>query len=108
MVVAKEGFKSMADTRGTVTGVFGRVPEDEVAACRELYLAAHPEAYWVDFGDFHYMRMKEIVQCNYIGGFGRATKVCCRELRHGDACSSMRQRMQSDNAIGALFRFLPP
>lgn len=37
---------------------------------------AHPDAFWVDFGDFDYMRMDTVVQCNLIAGFGRATKAC--------------------------------
>lgn len=51
------------------------MPDDEKPACRELYLAKHPDAFWVDFGDFDYMRMDTIVQCNLVAGFGRASKV---------------------------------
>jgi hypothetical protein len=76
LVVAKEGFASMSDARCVVTGIFSSV-EDEADAveCRELYLKKHPEAYWIDFGDFSYIRMNEVVACNFVGGFGRASPV---------------------------------
>jgi hypothetical protein len=76
LIVANEGFASMTDARCSVTGVFSEVEnKEDAAACRELYLKRHAEAYWIDFGDFSYIRMDEVVACNFVGGFGRAAAV---------------------------------
>jgi hypothetical protein len=87
MVVTQEGFASMSDARCTVMGRFSPVEGAvETAAAREAYLARHPEAFWVDFGDFSYLRMNDVVAANLIAGFGRATKVgtiCLESLGTG-------------------------
>lgn len=86
LVVANGGFSSMSDARCTITGTFTEVTDEaDAAACREAYMAKHPEAYWVDFGDFSYLRMDEVVTANYIGGFGRAAKARC-PLCHACQC----------------------
>jgi hypothetical protein len=95
MVVAQDGFSSMNQARCTVSGRFVTV-EDEAdkAAAREEYLKRHPEAFWVDFGDFSFMQMREIVSVGYIGGFGRISKVrrlsvneCWSRICWSTACS---------------------
>lgn len=56
--------------RVTVMGRVLRVPQEERAALRDLYLARHPTAKdWMDFGDFAFYRM-EIVEIYFVGGFG--------------------------------------
>ena len=75
-VVAQAGFDDMSQARCTVTGTFTGVEDaDEVAAAREAYLKVHSEAFWIDFGDFSYLRMDDVVAANLIAGFGRAHKV---------------------------------
>ena len=44
----------------------------ERPALKALYLQAHPNAFWVDFGDFAFYRMDRLVGCRYVGGFARA------------------------------------
>ena len=44
------------------------------AAQSEL-VQVHPDAFWVDFGDFDFLRMTEVAGCNLIAGFGRAFQV---------------------------------
>ena len=76
VVVAHPDFSSMSDARCTVTGTFATVSgQDDVAQAREAYLKRHPDSFWVDFGDFSFLRMDDVVEANYIGGFGRAAKV---------------------------------
>ena len=56
--------------RVTLMGTASKVPEEELAALRDLYLARYENArYWVDFSDFAFYRM-EIVDLYYVGGFG--------------------------------------
>ena len=51
---------------GSVT----KVPKEDVAQVRELYLARHANAsYWVDFKDFGFFRMA-IADIYFVGGFG--------------------------------------
>ncbi|XP_015070936.1 uncharacterized protein LOC107015242 [Solanum pennellii] len=42
----------------TVHGDAVPVPETEKEGIRATYLARHPKAFWVDFGDFHFMRIE--------------------------------------------------
>jgi len=57
-------------SRVTLVGNVAPVPEDDVAAVRELYLARYANSkYWVDFDDFSFYRMG-VVDVYYVGGFG--------------------------------------
>lgn len=60
----------LAAARATLIGRAEPVPESEVAAARELYLAAHETSkYWVDFADFGFFRLT-VADVYYVGGFG--------------------------------------
>lgn len=85
IVVAREGFSNMNQARCTITGRITTLEDDaERAAAREDYLARHPEAFWVDFGDFSFMQMREITAVGYVGGFGGIHKVwLCIRLVQG-------------------------
>ena len=57
-------------SRVTLVGNIQRIPEDEVAEARELYLQRYANSkYWVDFDDFSFYRM-DVVDVYYVGGFG--------------------------------------
>jgi heme iron utilization protein len=57
-------------SRVTLVGNVGLVPEADVAAAREAYLARHANSkYWVDFEDFSFYRM-DLVDIYFVGGFG--------------------------------------
>jgi len=73
-VTAKE-FKSAADGRVSLIGRVNRVPAEAASGLRERYLARHRDAHWVDFGDFNYYSMSEIVGIRLVGGFGTAGNV---------------------------------
>ncbi len=56
--------------RVTLMGSVTKVPKEDVAQIRELYLARHANAsYWVDFNDFGFFRMA-IADIYFVGGFG--------------------------------------
>lgn len=81
-----EGFQSAADARVTLVGDMEAIEDDDgVAAARETYLAKHPDAFWVDFGDFSWHRMTATKGARLIGGFARAGGV------DGDAYASATQ-----------------
>ena len=68
-------WQDLSDARVTLTGDMTPVPDAEVAAVRDLFLAKHPDCFYVDFGDFAFYRMDNIVAANFIGGFGRVAQV---------------------------------
>nr|XP_023922299.1 uncharacterized protein LOC112033752 isoform X2 [Quercus suber]POE98123.1 hypothetical protein CFP56_43257 [Quercus suber] len=47
------------------------VSENDIAAIRTAYLARHPNAFWVDFGDFQFMRIVPKV-VRYVSGVATA------------------------------------
>jgi putative heme iron utilization protein len=64
------GGDPLGASRVTLVGNVLPVPEVDLAAARELYLARHANSkYWVDFEDFSFYRL-EVVDIYYVGGFG--------------------------------------
>jgi heme iron utilization protein len=56
--------------RATLVGTAEPLPEHDIAADRENYLARHENSrYWVDFSDFSFFRLQPI-DLYYVGGFG--------------------------------------
>jgi len=73
LTVTAPGFAGAADARVTLTGTVTKIEDtDETAEARAAYLAKHPDAFWVDFGDFAWHRMDAIVGARLVGGFARA------------------------------------
>ena len=73
LTVTAPGFTGAADARVTITGTVEPIAEeDDAKAAREAYLAKHPDAFWVDFGDFSWHRMDGILGARLVGGFARA------------------------------------
>jgi hypothetical protein len=68
-------FQDMSDARVTLTGDMVPVPDGERAAMRDLYLAKHPDAFYIDFGDFSFYRMDNIAVAHLNGGFARFSQV---------------------------------
>jgi len=79
VTICANGFESVADARVSLSGIVRRVAESQTAETREAYLRKHPGAYWVDFGDFAWYEMTEIVACRIVGGFARAASVSATE-----------------------------
>jgi len=78
LVVAAKEFKGAADGRVTLMGITTRIPSEEKDAAKEVYMAKHPNAFWADFGDFHFYRM-EVEKVNFVGGFARAGSISAEE-----------------------------
>ena len=84
LTVTAPGFTGAADARVTITGTVAPITDaaDQKAA-RETYLAKHPDAFWVDFGDFSWHRMDGILGARLVGGFARAGGVSGEEYAAG-------------------------
>jgi len=73
LTVAAPGFKGMNDGRVTLQGRVREVTDDaKKAFIREHYLAKNPDAFYVDFPDFRWFVMGDIVAVRVVGGFARA------------------------------------
>lgn len=60
----------LGSARATLVGEAEPVPQTEIAAARECYLARHENSrYWVDFADFSFFRLQPR-DVYYVGGFG--------------------------------------
>jgi putative heme iron utilization protein len=72
LTVAAKDFKGAADGR---VNLMGRVElirnSDEKEAAKAIYLQKHPNAFWVNFGDFNWFRMT-VDKVRFVGGFARA------------------------------------
>ena len=68
-------MQSLQDARFILMGTAVLLPEEEQAAAREAYLAKHPHAFYVDFGDFRWFRMEGLKPARFNGGFARAATV---------------------------------
>eukprot|EP01036_Dinobryon_divergens_P022988 gene22988-31295_t len=77
-VLAKD-FKGAAEGRVVIIGKIKKVdPSTEteaIAKLRTKYLSRHKDAYWIDFGDFSFFSMYEIVAVRYVGGFAMAGSI---------------------------------
>lgn len=79
LTVAAKEFKGAADGRVNLMGQATLIKdEDTVKEAKELYLAKHPKAFWVEFGDFNWFRM-DVEQIRFVGGFARAGSVTSEE-----------------------------
>jgi putative heme iron utilization protein len=91
-------------SRVTLVGNAVLVPEAEVAAARELYLARYPNSkQWVDFEDFSFYRL-DVLDVYYVGGFGVMGWVTAEEYYAGgpdplaDVAGEIIQHMNQDHA----------
>jgi len=72
LTVTSKDFKGAPDGRVSLMGTVEKAPAGEVDRLKEAYLAKHPGAFWVNFGDFNWFRMKEIIDIRFVGGFAMA------------------------------------
>jgi heme iron utilization protein len=90
-------------SRVTLVGNVLRIPEQEVAEARELYLGRYANSkYWVDFEDFSFYRL-DVVDIYYVGGFGVMGWVSASEYDRSqpdplaDSMSEIIQHMNADH-----------
>ena len=91
-------------SRITLIGNVERIPEDDMAEARTLYLARHQNSkYWVDFDDFSFYRMA-VIDLYYVGGFGVMGWVEAAQYEHAmpdplsDAAAGILEHMNTDHA----------
>jgi len=85
LVTQSEAPDPLGASRLTLMGEVARIPGEESAGVRKIYLARHESArYWVDFEDFAFYRM-EVTDVYYVGGFGVMGWVTAEEYLHAEA-----------------------
>jgi putative heme iron utilization protein len=75
------GFAGMQDARATLTCVARALEGEAAAAARAVFMAAHPDAFWADFGDFSWWRLDPTGGARVVAGFGRAGSVSADQYR---------------------------
>lgn len=77
LCVTAKGFEGAADGRVTLIGDVKRCSKEEVErdGLAALYKTKHPNAFWIDFGDFTFFRMHNLKAVNFVGGFARAGSI---------------------------------
>jgi putative heme iron utilization protein len=70
LVTQSDAPDPLGAARLTLLGEVAKLPVEDIALARKIYLARHDNArYWVDFDDFAFYRM-EITDAYFVGGFG--------------------------------------
>ncbi|KAL7438041.1 hypothetical protein ACHAXM_005973 [Skeletonema potamos] len=82
VTIASKEFKGAADGRVNLMGKVTLLPKEEKEAAKAAYLSKHPGAFWVEFGDFNWFRMDEIIDVRFVGGFARAGSVTPEEYKN--------------------------
>ncbi len=104
-----DGTDPLARGRVTLLGLLRAVDGDaECAVARERYLGANPDAaYYIDFGDFTFLRLV-VDHVRYVGGYGRMSWVEAAEYRRAapdplvDAATGIIEHMNADHANGQV------
>lgn len=90
-------------SRVTLIGNAAKIPQDETAEARKLYLDRYANSkYWVDFDDFSFYRM-DVVDVYFVGGFGVMGWVAAEEYNTAeadplaDAAAGIIEHMNADH-----------
>ena len=68
--------QAMSQARFTLTGTARELPEEEQEAAKQLFLKRNPNSFWVNFGDFSWWRLDDLVAVRFNLGFAQAGQVC--------------------------------
>merc|ERR1719502_1055573 len=104
LTVLANDFKGAAEGRCVLIGEMSKLSDDNVASYREIYMKKHPDAFWIDFGDFSYFKMDSIQSIRYIGGFARAGSITSQDYLKAKAdpiaafASHVMNHMNEDHA----------
>ena len=79
LTVMASDFKGAAEGRVVMIGDTVALDDSQKSAYRDMYLKRHPDAFWIDFGDFSYWKLNSLKSLRYIGGFARAGSLSPRE-----------------------------
>ena len=61
-------------------GTAVKVDKEDIEAAKELYRKKHPDAFWVDFGDFTWFRL-DVEKIHFVGGFGKIGGVPIKDYK---------------------------
>ena len=74
-VKVRSCLQGMSSGRVTVSGRVAILEGAEAADAKSAFLAKNPQSFWVEFGDFSWFRMDDVVTARLVGGFGRIKQV---------------------------------
>lgn len=103
LCVTEPSFIGAADARAVFVGEMRALADDEAATAQAAYLRQHPDAFWVQFGDFTMFRLENIREVSFVGGFARAGTVAFEEYTTAevDPCTDfaapVMQHMNEDH-----------
>lgn len=75
LTIAKDTFRGVSDARVSISGTMELIDRENVELmekAKATFMSKHPDAFWVDFGDFRWFRMITMVDARLVGGFARA------------------------------------
>jgi hypothetical protein len=75
LLITEPTIQSATQKRVLFTGNLNEIKDNELDHYKELYKKYHTNAYWIDYIDFNFYRMDEILQIFYVGGFSSATQI---------------------------------
>lgn len=75
LLITEPTIQSPVQKRVLFTGYLNKVNDDETQSYKNIYKKYHTDAYWIDYIDFNFYRMDEILQIFYVGGFSSATQI---------------------------------
>lgn len=88
LTVQAPGFRGASDARTTVTGRARKVTDEgRLKVLKERYRQKHPNAFWVEFGDFAMYETMDLVQVRLVGGFARAGSIKPEEFAQAEVDS---------------------
>ena len=115
VTIASKEFKGAADGRVNLMGQCKLLPREEIESAKAIYLKKHPNAFWVNFGDFNWFRL-EIEAIRFVGGFARAGGISPQEYKAAkpDPISEFGQQiakhMNEDHmmeTVAMISRYIP-
>jgi hypothetical protein len=101
------GTNLLALARVTLVGQMHKLADDERDAGLDLYLTAHPSAFYASFHDFSVYRL-EVANVRYVGGFGRMSWVTAEQYAAAEpdpllpVAEGIQRHMNDDHADALL------
>ena len=65
----------MSQARFTLTGTARELSGAEQEAAKQTFLKRNPDSFWVNFGDFSWWRLEDLVSVRFVLGFAQAGQV---------------------------------
>eukprot|EP00590_Aulacoseira_subarctica_P005690 CAMPEP_0172430378 /NCGR_PEP_ID=MMETSP1064-20121228/54192_1 /TAXON_ID=202472 /ORGANISM="Aulacoseira subarctica , Strain CCAP 1002/5" /LENGTH=341 /DNA_ID=CAMNT_0013176375 /DNA_START=1 /DNA_END=1026 /DNA_ORIENTATION=+ len=82
ITIASKEFKGAADGRVNIMGQCKLIAKKDVTQdIKAAYLKKHPNAFWINFGDFNWFRLEDIQAIRFVGGFARAGQISPKEYK---------------------------